>query len=57
MTKQSELFQEVLKIECSKNGCFWVRETMMLTIEIDAKKNKIARFETNTKEVTSYFST
>ena len=29
----------------------------MLTIEIDAKKNKIAKFETNKKEVTGYFST
>ena len=38
MTKNSELFQDVLKIECSKNDCFWVRETMILTIEVDAKK-------------------
>ena len=57
MTKNSELFQDVLKIECSKNDCFWVRETMILTIEMDAKKNKIDMFKTNTKQVRGYFYT
>ena len=40
ITKNSELFQDILKIECSKNGCFWVRETIMLTIEMSTKKIK-----------------
>jgi hypothetical protein len=26
--KNSEFFQNVLKIKCSKNNCFWVRESM-----------------------------
>jgi hypothetical protein len=40
MTKNSELFQDVLKIECSKNNCFWVGEIMKLTIEMSTKKIK-----------------